>query len=77
MIEIITEHSERYTFDPVTKRIFKDGFVIPSTEAEPIYSNSPDPNMPPKFAGILFRGEGRIVSLSGKISQVSDPNSII
>lgn len=77
MIEIITPKGERYSFDPSTERIFRDGYLIPSTEVEPIYSNSPNPNTPPIFSGILFVGEGRILSLSGKISQISDPNSII
>ena len=77
MIDIYTDKGDKYSFDPMTGRIYKGGYVIPSTVAEPIYSNSPNPNTPPIFSGILFPGEGKILSLSGKYSQISDPNTII
>ena len=77
MIEIITIKSEKYSFDPSTGRIFKDGYLVSSYEAEPLYSNPPTPNEPPRFSGILFKGEGKILSLSGKYSNITDPNTII
>lgn len=76
MIEIVTLKGEKYSFDPRTERIFKDGLVLPSTEAEPLYSNVTDPNSPPKFSGLLLKTTNSILSLSGKINPVTDPNTI-
>lgn len=77
MIDIFSEKGEKYTYDPETGRIFRDGFVVSSVEAEPMFSNSPSPNTPPRFSGIYFKGRNEILTLSGKYSKVSDPNSII
>lgn len=77
MIEIYSEKGERYSYDPETGRLFRDGFVVSSVEAEPMFSNSPSPNIPPRFTGIFFKGRNEILTLSGKYNKVSDPNSII
>lgn len=77
MITIATLKGEVYSFDPETKRIFKDGVLIPSSSVEPVYSgNSEDKNDPPKFSGIYFRDTNSILSLSGKINKLSNPESI-
>jgi hypothetical protein len=77
MIDIFSEKGEKYTYDPETGRIFRDGFLVSSVEAEPIFSNSPSPNLPPRFSGVLLKGRNEILTLSGKYNKVSDPNSII
>lgn len=77
MIEIQSEKGEFIKYDPSTGRIFRDGYVVSSVEAEPIFSNTSDSNLVPKFSGIFFKGRGEILSLSGKYSQISDLNSII
>lgn len=77
MIEIISSKGEKYSYDPTTNRVFRDGFLVSSTEAEPMFSNSPYPDTPPIFSGIYFRGRNEILSLSGKYNQITDPNTII
>lgn len=76
MIYITSEKGENYSFDPSTSRIFKDGYLMSSIEAEPIYSNSEE-DVAPRFSGILIKGTGTILSLSGKYNQISDPNTIL
>lgn len=77
MIEIISEKGERYSYDPATNRIFRDGYLLSSTEAEPMYSNSPYPDTPPNFSGVYFRGRNEILSLSGRYNPIVDTNTII
>lgn len=76
MIDIITVKGEKYSYDEDTKRIFKDGFVMPSTLCEPIFSPSFDENTPPKFSGIYLKELNSILSLFGHINPVSDINQI-
>ena len=52
MIEILTKDGEIYKFDPETERIYKDGFLLPSTSVEPVYS---DVNGETKFSGIYLK----------------------
>lgn len=75
MIEILTQKGEKYSYDPSTDRIFKDGYLIPSSIAEPIFSNTGN-DLAPKFSGIYLKDVGMILSLSGKYSQISNPNFI-
>lgn len=76
-IDIISFKGERYTFDPDTGRIFKDGKVIVSDLVEPVYSYMGNPNNPPKFSGIYFREKNQILTLSGKVNPVvKDDNEI-
>jgi len=76
MIDIITiAKGERYSFDPETQRIFKDGVLLPSTEVEPIYSSVGEDD--PKFSGILLKATGSILTLSGNVNPVSDINTIV
>lgn len=76
MKNIITLKGERYSFDEETMRIFKDGFVLPSTEAEPVYSSSFEDDRPPVFSGIYLKSINSIISLSGKINPVTDINNV-
>jgi len=73
MIDIITIKGEQYRFDPETERIFKDGKLIPRSEAEPVYS---DTENYPKFSGIFLKNLGSIVSLSGKTNSLTDIENI-
>lgn len=75
MKEIVTLKGEVYSFNEETGRIFKDGILIPESQAEPIYSAVSD-DFPPKFSGIYLKNQNVIVSVSGKVNQVSDINSI-
>ena len=38
MIEIYTLTGNKYSFDPETSRIFKDGVLMTSVQVEPVYS---------------------------------------
>lgn len=76
-IEIITTRGEKYTYDPDTQRIFKDGVAISSIQCEPVFSFMGNVNEPPKFSGILLKDINSILTLSGKINPViSDLNSV-
>ena len=73
MIEILTKDGEIYKFDPETERIYKDGFLLPSTSVEPVYS---DVNGETKFSGIYLKATNQIVTLSGNKNTISNINSI-
>ena len=74
MIDIVTLTGERYSFDPDTQRICKNDILVPSTEAEPVFSEMESGQ--PEFSGIYLKKTGRVVSRSGKINTVTDPNNI-
>jgi hypothetical protein len=74
MIEIVTLKGEKYSFDPDTMRIFKSGVLLSSDDAEPIFSDDAEGN--PVFSGIYLKKENKILSRSGKINVVSDPDTI-
>ena len=74
MIEIVTLKGEKYSFDPDTMRIFKSGVLLSSDDAEPIFSDDVEGN--PVFSGIYLKKENKILSRSGKINIVSDPDTI-
>lgn len=70
MIEITTiTTGETYKFDQETERIYKSGVLIPKTEAEPVYSGM-------KFAGIYLKTKDSVLSLSGKINKLTDPETL-
>lgn len=73
MTNIITDDGENWGFDPDTKRLFKDGKVVPDTEAEPVYVNL-DPSVPPEFSGIYVKAINSIISLSGKVNRITNIN---
>jgi hypothetical protein len=77
MIDIITIKGEKYSFDPDTERVFKDGKLLSSASVEPVYSGFSE-DEPPLFSGIFLKGINSILSLSGKINPViTDINSVI
>ena len=74
MIEIVSFKGETYKYDPDTERIFKGGILLDPSEAEPVYSNVNDG---PVFAGIHLKAINSVLSRSGKINELVDPNSIL
>ena len=76
MIDIITIKGEKYSFDENTQRVFKDGLLLSSVQVEPIYSGLGGDNIP-KFSGLLLKDTNSILSLSGKISPITDINAIV
>ena len=77
MIEIITLKGEKYSFDPDTERVFKDGKLLGSNLVEPVYSDFNE-STPPIFSGLWLKGINSVLSLSGKINPVIDDiNSVI
>ena len=75
MKEIVTFKGEIYKFNEDTRRIFKDGVLLSSSQAEPIYS-SLDDNGIPEFSGLYLKDIDSILSLSGKINKITNINSI-
>ena len=71
MIEIITTKGEKWEFDPESKLLFKNQTVIPSREAEPVYTNT-DKSIPPVFSGIHVKATNSIISLTGKINKITN-----
>lgn len=77
IIDIVSFKGERYSFDPDTGRIFKDGKVITSEFVEPVYSYMGNTQEPPKFSGIYFKDKNQILTLSGKVNPVvKDDNEV-
>ena len=75
MIDIYTIKGERYSYDDTTMRLFKDGTLLSQVVAEPVFQNNSSGI--PEFAGIYLKDSNKIISLSGNINQIVDPNSII
>lgn len=76
MIDIYnTITGEKYSFDEETQRIFKDGYLLSSAQAEPIYSSLDEDDIP-VFSGLLLKETNSILSLSGKINLITDINAI-
>ena len=76
MVEIATVKGELYSYDEATMRIFKDGVLLSSVKAEPVFSGFSD-TTPPKFSGILLKDNSTILSLSGKLNTITDINAVI
>ena len=74
MIEIVSFKGEVYKFDQETGRIFKSGYLVPSSIAEPVYSTVSGEE--PSFSGIYLKNEDAILSRSGKLNSLTDINSI-
>lgn len=73
MIDIVTVKGETYSFDPDTLRIFKSGVLLSSAEVEPLFSDSLSG---PTFSGIYLKTKNKIISRTGKVSQVDAIESI-
>lgn len=76
MREIYSIKGERYSYDESTGRIFKDGVLLPTSEAEPVFSGNGKENVAPTFSGILLKNKGMLLSLSGKENPITDSNII-
>lgn len=74
MIDIVTLTGEKYSFDPETQRIFKAGILVPSTDAEPVFSEMESGE--PEFSGIYLRKTNQVLSRSGKLNTLTDSNNI-
>lgn len=74
MIDIVTLTGEKYSFDPDTQRIFKSDILVPSTEAEPVFSEMESGE--PEFSGIYLRRTNQVLSRSGKLNTLTDSNNI-
>ena len=84
MIDIYnTITGEKYSFDEDTQRIFKDGYLLSSAQAEPIDANIGDiitlldEDSLPVFSGLLLKETNSILSLSGKINLITDINAVL
>ena len=73
---IINFKGEKYTFNEDTDRIMKDGKVLLSSQATPVYSYLGDRDNMPRFSGILLKEKNSILTLNGKINPVVDINTI-
>lgn len=74
MIDIYTLKGERYSYDENTMRLFKDGTLLSPTVAEPVFQNNSSGT--PEFAGVYLKDSNKVVSMSGNINTITDPNSI-
>lgn len=74
MIDIVTLTGEKYSFDPETQRIFKAGILVPSIDAEPVFSEMESGE--PEFSGIYLRKTNQVLSRSGKLNTLTDSNNI-
>ena len=74
MIDIVTIKGEHYSFDPDTLRVFKDSTLLPNSEVEPVYSDSPSGL--PEFSGLFLKSTNQIISRTGKVSVLTDSNTI-
>jgi len=74
MIDIFTISGDRYSYDEDTARIFKDGKLLSSITVEPLYKGTEEGT--PSFVGIYLKDSNSILSLSGNINPITDPNTI-
>lgn len=72
---IITSNNGTYSIDEETERVFKDGVLVSGVDVDIVYSGNGE-DRAPKISGILFKGKGTILTLSGKESKIIDPNMI-
>jgi hypothetical protein len=76
-INIQSISGDLFQFDTETELIMKNGIVVSRTDYEPVFLNHPDKKTPPELSGIFFVKEGRILSRSGNINPITDPNTIL
>lgn len=77
MISIQTIMGDLFEFDPSNEFIYKNGVVVSRNDYEPVFMNHIDTNIPPSLSGILIVKENKIISISGNINKLVDPNTII
>lgn len=76
MVNITSFKGEQYSFDQSTNRIFKDGILVPYSQAEPVYTKLQGDDAAPEFSGILLKTINSILTLSGKLNPVNEENTI-
>ncbi len=76
-INIQSSSGDLFQFNTETELILKNGVVVPRSDYEPVFLNHPDKKTPPELSGILFVREKKIMSRSGNINPITDPNTII
>ena len=76
MIRIYTKNGDTYEFDPSNEFIYRNGVIVPRSDFEPVFMNHSDSNTPPSLSGILITRENKVISLSGNINLIVDPNTI-
>lgn len=74
MIDIITIKGDLWSYDPENIRIFKDGKLVSSDEAEPVFNDTDTEE--PGFSGIYLKTTNQIISRSGKVNTIDNPNNI-
>lgn len=75
MIEIYNrETGQLYRYDPMSHRIFRDGFFVPPQTATPVYSGTNDGQ--PSFAGIYLPEINSILTLTGNVKEVTPIDKI-
>jgi hypothetical protein len=72
MIEINTDSNNVYKYDEENNLIYKNDVLLPSSQAEAIFSSS----NPPEFAGIHLIGSNQIISLSGQVHLVENVDNL-
>lgn len=75
MIQIQTIKGDLWEYNQETDRIFKNGYMVPSSLVEAIFSSGTS-DSPPEFSGIHLKDSNEIISRSGNINSVTDPNTI-
>lgn len=77
MINIVTKKGDLWSWDEEKGLIYKNNQVVSSVNAEPVFSEPSNKNNPPVFAGILLKDLGKILTLSGKMNTIVDPNVVL
>lgn len=74
MVNIYTEKGDQYSFNEETGRVIKNGIILPSFEAEPVYSKGS--GSLPTFSGLFLRALNAVLTRSGKLNILSDINTL-
>lgn len=77
MVNIVTEKGILYSYDEDKGLIYRNNAVVSSVIAEPVFVDGVSPEAPPTFAGILLKDLGKVLSLSGKLNTIVDPNQVL
>lgn len=70
---IVDFSGNSYKFNQDTGLIYKNSVIVSGEDYEPCFLNSPEG---PIFTGIYFKKTYQILSISGKISPVTNPETL-